>query len=64
MPGIDKRCHELRIPDKDKTWRIVYRIDRDAIIIAEVFDKKSRAIPKRVIDTCKRRFAQYDEVMR
>jgi phage-related protein len=64
MPGIGKRCHELRIQDKDKTWRIVYRIDFDAIIIAEVFEKKSRATPKRVIETCKRRLDRYDELMR
>ena len=64
MPSIGKRCHEIRIPDQDKTWRIVYRTDTDAIIIAEVFDKKSPATPKRVIETCKRRFAQYDELMR
>ena len=63
MPVIGKRCHELRIPDNDKTWRIVYRLDSDAIIIAEVFDKKSRATPKRVIDTCKRRFDLYDKLM-
>jgi hypothetical protein len=35
MPGIAARCHELRIQDQDKTWRIVYRIDRDAIVIAQ-----------------------------
>ena len=34
MPDIGRRCHELRIPDADKTWRIVYRIDSDAIVIA------------------------------
>jgi len=22
MPGIGRRCHELRIPDETKTWRI------------------------------------------
>ena len=42
MPSIGKRCHELRIRDgdADKMWRIVYRIDPDAILIAEVFPKK------------------------
>ena len=28
MPGIGKRCHELRIDDKNVTWRIIHRIDR------------------------------------
>jgi len=61
MPSIGRRCHELRIPDKDVTWRIVYRLDSDAVIIGEVFPKKTGTTPKKVIDTCKRRFQRYDE---
>ena len=61
MPSIGRRCHELRIPDKDVTWRIVYRLDFDAVIISEVFAKKTGKTPKKVIDTCKRRFRRYDE---
>jgi len=61
MPTIGRRCHELRIPDKNVSWRIVYRIDSDAIVIGEVFIKKSGKTPKKVIDTCKRRFRQYDK---
>lgn len=34
-------CHELRIVDQEVTWRIVYRVDPDAIVIAEVFAKKT-----------------------
>ena len=40
---------------RSATWRIVYRIDADAIVIAEVFAKKTQATPKAVIDACKRR---------
>src|SRR3954468_6641334 len=43
MPVIGPRCHELRIPDEDVTWRIVYRIDSDAVIIADGFAKKASA---------------------
>ena len=39
MPSIGARCHELRINDEQKTWRIIYRIDSDAIVIVEVFTK-------------------------
>jgi len=60
MPSIGRRCHELRIDDKDKTWRIFYRIDNDAVIILEIFQKTYRKTPKKVIDTCKRRIADYD----
>lgn len=54
MPSIGRRCHELRIPDKKDTWRIILRLDEDAVIILEVFSKKTRATPKAVIDTCKK----------
>jgi len=62
MPSIGRRCHELRIPDEDVTWRIIYRMDSDAIVIAEVFAKKTGKTPKKIIDTCKRRLKRYDEV--
>jgi phage-related protein len=58
--SIGPRCHELRINDERTTWRIVYRIDSDAIIILEVFSKKSRTTPKAIIDVCKRRLREYD----
>lgn len=45
MPTVGSRCHELRIPDADSTWRIIYRVDTDAVIIAEVFAKKTEATP-------------------
>jgi phage-related protein len=60
MPGIGRRCHELRIPDAQATWRIVYRVDRDAVMIAEVFSKKARETPLQVIATCQRRLRDYD----
>lgn len=61
MPAIAPRCHELRVRDERRTWRIVYRIDEDAIVIAEVFAKKDRQTPKRVIDVCRRRLGDYDD---
>ena len=62
MPTIGPRCHELRIRDTDRAWRIVYRIDEGAIIILHVFEKKTQTTPQSVIDTCKRRLALYDSV--
>lgn len=61
MPSIGRRCHELRIPDEGVTWRIIYRTDADSIVIGEVFAKKTNTTPKKVINTCKRRFKKYDE---
>jgi phage-related protein len=60
MPGIGPRCHELRINDVSGTWRVIYRIDVDAIVIAEVFVKKTAQTPKAVLDTCRRRLKEYD----
>ena len=60
MPAIGTRCHELRINDENKTWRIVYRIDRDAIVILEVFEKKSQKTPLKVVENCKRRIRLYE----
>lgn len=62
MPSIASRCHELRINDENKIWRIVYRTDSDAVIILEVFEKKTNQTPKTVIDTCQRRIKLYDSV--
>lgn len=47
MPSIGKNCHELRINDENSTWRIIYRIDKDAVIILEVFNKKTQQTPKK-----------------
>ncbi len=62
MPSIGRRIHELRILDEDSTWRIVYRIDSDAIVIGEVFRKKTQETPQTIIKTCKTRFATYDDI--
>ncbi len=60
MPSIGSRCHELRINDEASTWRLMYRIDEDAIIILEVFSKKTQQTSKKVIDVCKNRIKEYD----
>jgi phage-related protein len=60
MPSIGPRCYELRITDQGVAWRIIYRADPDAIIILEVFSKKTRQTRQEVIDTCIRRLRAYD----
>ena len=61
MPAIGRGCHELRVRDRTANWRIVYRTDPDAIVIGEVFAKKTRTTPKDVIAICQRRFREYDD---
>ena len=41
MPSIGAGVHELRIKDAAAEWRIIYRLDADAIVIAEVFAKRT-----------------------
>lgn len=62
MPSVGARCHELRIEDVDtrKSWRLVYRVDSDAIVIGGWFSKTTSKTPKSVLDTCKKRFSAYD----
>jgi phage-related protein len=64
MPSIGKHCHELRIPDADRTWRIIYRVDADAIVIAEVFAKKQQSTPASVVRASQERLRRYDSVVR
>ncbi len=60
MPTIGRRCHELRIRDEKVTWRVVYRIDPDAIVLLEIFDKKTTTTPQKVLEVCRDRIKQYD----
>ena len=60
MPAIGARCGELRIPDVDATWRIMYRLDPDAVIILAVFAKKTQATPNAILETCAARLKLYD----
>jgi phage-related protein len=63
MPGIGAHCHELRIHDAESrvTWRILYRIDPDAVLVADIFVKKTQRTPVEAIDRCQRRLRKYDE---
>ncbi|MGE0639334.1 MAG: type II toxin-antitoxin system RelE/ParE family toxin [Thermoanaerobaculia bacterium] len=60
MPSVGERCYELRIPDRATSWRIVFRLDADAVVLLEVFAKKTRATPSSVIQTCRRRLRRYE----
>jgi len=61
MPSIGKNCHELRINDENVTWRIIYHIATDAIVILEVFQKKTNQTTKKVIKACKKRIKSFYE---
>lgn len=62
MPRIGKACHELRVQDAGKTWRIVYHVGTEAIVILEVFSKTTAKTPKPVIDACMVRLQRYKAI--
>ena len=59
MPGIGSRCHELRIRDKNKNWRIFYHLASDAVVILDLHNKTTRETPEAVLDNCWRRLKSY-----
>ena len=61
MPSIGKGCHELRINDQNSTWRIMYYIDAEAIVILDVFSKKTNKTPQKSIAVCQRRLQMYKQ---
>ncbi|MDF3071746.1 MAG: uncharacterized protein K0R38_7347 [Polyangiaceae bacterium] len=64
MPVIGSRCHELRIQDEKQTWRIIYRVDADAVVFADVFAKTTQTTPSAVIKNGQRRLSAYDAAMK
>jgi phage-related protein len=62
MPSVGRRCRELRIRDRNKNWRIMVRIDEDVIVVADVFEKKTRTTPAKVISVCRDRLKRFDEI--
>lgn len=62
MREIGPRCMELRVNDAGKTWRFLCRVDPDAVIVAEVFEKKTRTTPDRIMHECRKRLRHYDEM--
>jgi phage-related protein len=61
MPSIGKACHELRVNERNKTWRLFYFLDSDAIVILEVDEKKTQKTAKATKDLCRKRLKSYEE---
>ncbi len=64
LPNVGRRCGALRVRDAEHNWRIMYRADSDAILVLEVYSKKTRKIPDEVIKRCKDRLSRYDEAVK
>lgn len=61
MPSIGPRCQELRVSDAGRQWRLIYRIDPEAIVIIDMFRKTTQKTPKSAIHRSRRRLRDYDE---
>jgi phage-related protein len=61
MPSIAASCHELRVNDEGRTWRLTYRLDADAILILAVFAKKTEKTPDEIIRICRKRLRDYHD---
>jgi phage-related protein len=64
MPDVGKGCHELRIVDEARAWRIMYAVRSDAIVILAVFSKTTRRTPAQVLESCRRRLSAYESAVR
>ena len=61
MPSVGRHCHELRVTHAGESWRLIYRIDADAIVILEIFAKKTARTPREVVHVCRQRLKRYDD---
>lgn len=62
MPEIGPRCHELRIRDETKNWRIFYHLASDAVVILDVHPKTTRKTPSTVLEGCRRRLRIFQAI--
>ena len=60
MPEVGRRCHELRITDSNKIWRIIYAARPEAVVVLEVFAKTTKKTPSRILKVCRDRLEDYD----
>src|SRR5471030_3316733 len=61
MPSVGKACHELRVNDETKTWRLFYFIDTEAIVILGINEKKTQKTSQSVIGLCQKRLKNYEQ---
>lgn len=50
--------------DAGHNWRIMYRLDPDAVLVLEVYAKKTQKIPDEIIERCRQRLRSFDDAMK
>ncbi len=63
MRDLGRGVYELRIPDAGDRWRLIFRIDDDAIVVVEVFKKKTGKTPNRYKNAARQRLRLYDNAI-
>lgn len=58
MPSIGPGVHELRIDDRNRSWRIFYLLGGSAVVVLGIAEKRTQATPKSVIEKMKARLRQ------
>lgn len=61
MPSIGPHCHELRVPDAGKAWRVIYSVHSQAIFVIDVFQKTTRQTPNWVLQNCRERLRRIEQ---
>ncbi len=61
MPTIGARVHELRVNDENQTWRLIYRLDRDEVLVVDLFSKKTQQTALPDIRRSQGRLRAYDD---
>jgi phage-related protein len=64
MPSVEPGCHELRVRDVDHSWRLIYYVGPDEIVVLDVWSKKTNQTPDNVIRECRRRLHAYQAAKR
>jgi len=57
---IGKSCYEIRYTTAQHNWRVYFAV-RANIVVLLLEDKKSKAMPKATIETCKSRLRFYEQ---
>ena len=60
LTTVGPHCGALRVRDDRHSWRIMYRLDDGAVLIIDVYAKKTRKIPDEVIARCRKRLKNDD----
>ncbi len=59
LPVIGRNVHELRVNDQNQTWRLIYHLAPEAVVILKVFPKKTNQIPQQIIQICQQRLTYF-----